>query len=107
MRTNTLIATLALGAGLFGGGALLVHAFAQDKAPAATQTTAPAEAGTLSMQQVQARLEADGYHDFEKIERERDKYEVKAIDPQGRRVAAKVDTRSGEILEVEVKRDKK
>lgn len=33
MRTNTLIATLALGAGLFGGGALLVHAFAQDKAP--------------------------------------------------------------------------
>jgi len=107
MRTNTLIATLALGAGLLGGGALLVPAFALDKSPAATQTTAPAEAGTLSLQQVQARLEADGYRDFEKIERERNKYEATVIDPQGRRVEVKVDARSGEILEVEVKRDKK
>jgi len=107
MRTNTLIATLALGAGLLGGGALLVPAFAQDQSPAATQTTAPPEAGTLSLQQVKARLEADGYRDFEKIERERSKYEVKAIDPQGRRVEVKVDARSGEIQEVEVKRDKK
>ncbi len=45
MRTNTLIATLALGAGLLGGRALLVPAFAQDQSPAATQTTATAEAG--------------------------------------------------------------
>ena len=92
---------------VIGGGALLVPAFALDKSPAATQTTAPAEAGTLSLQQVQARLEADGYRDFEKIERERNKYEATAIDPQGRRVEVKVDARSGEILEVEVKRDKK
>lgn len=107
MRTNTLIATLALGAGLLGGSALLVPAFAQDKAPAATQTTAPAEAGTLSLQQVQSKLEADGYRDFEKIERERNKYEVKAVDPQGRRVELEFDARSGEILEMKVKGDKK
>ncbi|HRM69386.1 PepSY domain-containing protein [Thauera phenylacetica] len=61
----------------------------------------------MNLQQVQARLEADGYRDFEKIERERNKYEVKALDPQGRRVEVKVDAHSGEILGVEVKRDKK
>jgi uncharacterized membrane protein YkoI len=32
---------------------------------------------------------------------------VKALDPQGRRVEVKVDAHSGEILGVEVKRDKK
>ena len=106
MRTNTLIATLALGAGLLGGGALLVPAFALDKSPAATQTTAPAEAGTLSLQQVQARLEADGYRDFEKIERERNKYEVKATDAQGQRVELDLDLMTGDILKTEIKRSK-
>lgn len=106
MRTNTLIATLALGAGLLGGGALLAPAFAQGNAPAATQGAAPAQADVLSLQQIQAKLAADGYRDFEKIERERNRYEVTAIDPQGRRVEVDVDARSGEILEIEVKRNK-
>ena len=106
MRTNTLIATLALGAGLLGGGALLVPAFAQDQSPAATQTTAPPEAGTLSLQQVKARLKADGYRDFEKIERERNKYEVKATDAQGQRVELDVDPVTGDILKTEIKRSK-
>ena len=102
MRATTLIATLALTGGILGAGAAFMPAMAQTSG-----TTATTQANWLTMQQVQTKLEADGYRDFEKIERERNKYEATAIDPQGRRVEVKVDARSSEILEVEIKRDKK
>ena len=69
-------------------------------------TTATTQANWLTMQQVQTKLEAAGYRDFEKIERERDKYEVKAIDPQGQRVELDIDPVTGDVLKTEVKRSK-
>ena len=60
----------------------------------------------MSLQEVLSRLGAAGIHDVEEIEREGDKYEVKAIDPQGRRVELYVDPVTGEILKTEIRGSK-
>ncbi|ENO91919.1 hypothetical protein C662_14561 [Thauera sp. 28] len=100
MRATTLIATLALSGGLIGAGAAIAPAFAQSSAPAAAQPN------WLSVQDVLSKLEAAGYSDFREVEREKNKYEVKATDPQGQRVELDVDPVTGEILKTEVKRNK-
>ncbi|WP_341649312.1 PepSY domain-containing protein [Thauera humireducens] len=69
-------------------------------------TSAATQANWLTMQQVQTKLEAAGYRDFEKIERDSDKYEVKATDPQGKRVELDIDPMTGDVLKTEVKRSK-
>lgn len=78
--------------------------------PVSGEVLAPAagaaQANWMSIEQVQTRLQAAGYHDFSKIERDDGKYEVKALDAEGRRVELKLDPVSGEILETEVKRSK-
>ncbi|MDO9095419.1 MAG: PepSY domain-containing protein [Rubrivivax sp.] len=101
MRATTLIATLALTGGLFAAGAALVPAFAQN-APAA----AASQSAGMSTQAVQTKLAASGYRDFEKFERKRDRYEVKATDPKGQRVELYVDPFTGDIVKSEVKRRK-
>jgi len=102
MRATTLIATLALTGGILGAGAVFVPAMAQTSGV----TTTTQQANWLTMQQVQTKLEAAGYRDFQKIEREDNKYEVKAIDPQGQRVELDLDPVTGDILKTEVKRSK-
>lgn len=104
MRATTLIATLALTGGIIGAGAMFVPAFAQNAATATTTTTT--QANWMTMEQVQTKLESAGYRDFEKIERDSNKYEVKATDAQGRRVELDVDPVTGDILKTEVKRSK-
>jgi hypothetical protein len=104
MRATTLIATLALTGGIIGAGAMFVPAFAQNAATATTTTTP--QANWMTMEQVQTKLQAAGYRDFEKIERDTTKYEVKATDAQGRRVELDVDPVTGDILKTEVKRSK-
>lgn len=99
MRATTLIATLLVSGGIIAAGASVLPAFAQSSA-------ATTQAGWMSLQEVQAKLEAGGYRDFEKIEREKDKYEVKATDMQGQRVELDVDPMTGEILKTEIKRSK-
>ncbi len=112
MRATTLIATLALTGGLIGAGAAIVPAFAQTTAPAATPATATAPAAPaaqsnwMSLKDVQTKLEAAGYTDFREIERDKNKYEVKATDPQGQRVELDVDPVTGDVLKTEVKRSK-
>lgn len=113
MRATTLIATLALTGGIIGAGAAIAPAFAQTTAPAATPATATTPAATpatqsnwMSLKEVQAKLEAAGYTDFREIEREKNKYEVKATDPQGQRVELDVDPVTGDVLKTEVKRSK-
>jgi len=44
--------------------------------------------------------------DFEKIERQRDRYKVKATHPMGQRVELYVDPLTGDILKTEIKRRK-
>lgn len=109
MRATTLIATLALTGGLIGAGAAIAPAFAQNAAPAATPATATAPAAQsnwLSIKDVLGKLEAAGYRDFREVERDKDKYEVKATDPQGQRVEMDVDPVTGDVLKTEVKRSK-
>lgn len=109
MRATTLIATLALTGGIIGAGAAIAPAFAQSAAPAATPAaaTAPAaQSNWMSPKDVQTKLEAAGYTDFREIEREKNKYEVKATDPQGQRVELDVDPVTGDVLKTEVKRAK-
>jgi hypothetical protein len=105
MRATTLIATLALTGGLIGAGAAIVPAFAQDAAPAAT-SAAPAQSNWLSIKDVLNKLEAAGYSDFREIDLDKNKYEVKATDPQGQRVELDVDPVTGDVLKTEVKRSK-
>lgn len=103
MRATSLIATLLLGAGILAGGAVLVPALAQN----GTGTPATTGQGSwLTLHEVQLKLEALGYRELTKIEREDDKYEVKATDPQGQRVEIKVDPVTGTVLDTEVKRGK-
>ncbi|MDX9886962.1 PepSY domain-containing protein [Thauera sp.] len=106
MRATTLITTLALSAAIFGAGAVLVPAIAQQTGAVPTPAAATTQPAGLSLQEVLAKLEAAGYRNFEEAERERNKYEVKAIDPEGRRVEVDVDAMSGEILKTELKRSK-
>lgn len=107
MRATTLIATLALTGGLIGAGAAIAPAFAQNAAPAATPATAPAaQSNWLSIKDVLGKLEAAGYTDFREVERDKNKYEVKATDPQGQRVEMDVDPVTGDVLKTEVKRSK-
>lgn len=109
MRATTLIATLALTGGLIGAGATIAPAFAQSAATPATATApaAPAaQSNWMSLKDVQTKLEAAGYTDFREIERDKNKYEVKATDPQGQRVELDVDPVTGAVLKTEVKRAK-
>ena len=101
MRATTLIATLVLTGGIIGAGAMFVPALAQN---ATTATTT--QANWMTMEQVQTKLQSAGYRDFEKIERDSNKYEVKATDTQGRRVELDVDPVTGDILKTEVERSK-
>ena len=102
MTKTGILSTLLLTATLAAGGALLAssHAIASEGSVSPSQ-----KAQWLSIQDVLQRLEAAGYRDFEEVERESDGYEVKATDPDGRRVEIDVHPVSGEILKTEVKRD--
>lgn len=101
MRATTLFSTLALTAALVAGGAILTPVvFAQmggDAQPAASRQQ------WLSLSEIQQRLEAAGYRDIDKVEREDNYYEVKGTDPDGRRVEVKVDPVSGEVTKTEFK----
>lgn len=103
MRATSLIATLLLGAGILTGGAVLVPAFAQN---GATTPAAASQGSWLTLHEIQLKIEALGYRELTKIEREDDKYEVKATDPQGQRVEIDVDPITGAVLGTEVKRSK-
>ncbi len=74
----------------------------------ALTSTAPATAQSnwMSIKDVLTKLEAAGYRDFREVERDDNRYEVKATDPQGQRVELDVDPVTGEVLKTEVKRSK-
>lgn len=103
MRTPTLIATVVLGAGILASGAILVPALAQNSLGTSATT---GQGNWLTLHEVQLKVEALGYREITKIERDDDKYEIKAIDAEGRRVELDVDPVTGAILDTEVKRGK-
>jgi uncharacterized membrane protein YkoI len=95
-----LLATAGFGLGIVHG------AFAQSDQPrvqAGEEATAPAPA--VPMEQVLARLKAEGYREIYEIEREHGKYEVKARNREGRMVELYLDARTGKTLETEQEDD--
>lgn len=56
----------------------------------------------LSVGEIAARVEAQGYRDIEEIEREGDSYEVCAEDSRGREVELTVNSTTGKVEKVEL-----
>jgi len=96
MRTPSFFAAIALAAGIAGTGAFVPAAMADDDA------RGPASAGGfLTVAEIYQRLAGDGYSRIEEIEFDDGKYEVEAIDSQGREVELDLDPRTGRILKVD------
>ncbi len=94
MRFFTLASSLVIAGGISAGAVLLAPSFAAENPP-----TPKVEPQWLSIPQVHEKLEAAGYRDIEKIERERGGYEVRATDRNGARIKLLVNPRSGEVLD--------
>jgi hypothetical protein len=99
MRTKTLLSGLAVSLGMLGTAAALVPAWAQQNpAPAVAAGKTP-----LTIPQVHDKLSAAGYRQIEKIETERNRFEVDATDRNGQRMELYVDRYTGEVLRFESK----
>lgn len=93
-RIPLTLCSLAVAGVLLTGMAVTLPARASDH-----RTGATTEQPWLPIPQVYAKLEAAGYRNIEKIEREHGTYEVRATDPQGARVRLDVHPQTGAILE--------
>jgi hypothetical protein len=100
MRTTRLFSVIAVSTGLLIGAAAFGPAIAQNIGAQAT-----AQSG-LTIGQVHDKLAAQGFRDINDIEREGDRFEVKATNAEGKRVKLDVDAMSGDILDTRVKSDK-
>jgi len=93
-RISLTLSAVAVVCTLLTAMAFTLPARASDhKAAAAT------EQPWLPIPQIYAKLEAAGYRNIEKIEREHGTYEVRATDRQGARVRLDVHPQTGAILE--------
>ncbi len=102
MHKSSILAALVLAAGIGGATVIAAPVLAQNATSAA-----PASSAVLGIPEIHQRLTAAGYTDIDEIERERDRYEVKGTDREGRRVELDVDGVTGEVLRTEVKRAKR
>lgn len=93
MKLSTAFLSLALAGGLLVSGLTLAPSFADDRRSSLSDTQ------WLPLPKLIERLEAGGYRDIEKIERERGRYEVRATDRQGARVKLYLHPHSGELLD--------
>lgn len=99
MKTSHAIFTIALTAATLGGSAI---------AASSTDSTgrASARAEWLAIPAIYDKVSAAGYSDIYEIERERDGYEIEAVDNKGNQVELFVDPLNGEVLDVRTKKDK-
>ena len=105
MRIKPLLLSLPLGS-ILAGGILIEPAIAQDAGMAASTQPPVAQVTPLTIRQVYDKVEAAGFTDIMEIERDSDVFEVKAIDPHGKKAKLKVDLVTGEILKSESKAKK-
>lgn len=61
----------------------------------------------LTIPAIYEKVVAAGYSDIAEIERDKDVYEIKAVNSDGERVKLYVDPLNGEVLEARAKRDKR
>jgi len=94
MKPAKMISSIALVGALALAGAALAPSFAgEHRSPPA------GERPWLSIPQVHAKLEAAGYRQIEKIERERGGYEARATDRKGERIKLYINPQTGEITD--------
>lgn len=93
MKISTALLSVALAAGLLAAGVTLAPSFADDRRLPAAETQ------WLPLPKLLERLEAGGYRDIEKVERERGRYEVRATDRLGARVKLYLHPQSGEVID--------
>jgi hypothetical protein len=93
------LATAGFGLGIVQG------AFAQSDQPRVQTGEQATPAPAIAMEQVLAQLKAEGYSEVYEIEREHDKYEVKAKNRDGRTVELYVDASTGKTLKTEEEDD--
>ncbi len=92
MKLSITLSSLAICSALAVGSAMPGSSFAGES------RSAPASARLwLSIPQVHEKLEAAGYRNVEKIERERGGYEARAMDRNGGRIKLYVNPQTGEI----------
>lgn len=94
MRILTIFASLTLGAALIAGGIALTPSFAGESR---NSSSGAGERQWLSISQISTRIEAAGYRNVEKIEREHGVYEARATDRNGTRVKLHINPQTGEI----------
>ena len=97
MRKQTVskvVFSLVLSAGLLAGGFALAPSLAGESGSAPA-----AERQWLSIGQVHQKLEAAGFRNVEKIEREHGLYEARATDRNGARVKLHINPQTGEVTE--------
>lgn len=97
MRTSQQFSSLVVAAVLATGAATLLPAVAQtSQAPAAAVDAAP-KGKPLTIAQVVDKLEAAGYRHIEKVETQRNGFEVYATNREGQRVELEVDSLTGQV----------
>lgn len=105
MRTSRLFSILAISAGLIGVSALPTPVSSQSGTPVISYAQSD-----LTKVQVEVIMLAAGYSNINKIERERDAFEVNATDKKnGARVKLYVDPQKGGIVKTrrkEISRDR-
>jgi len=104
MRTFQKVASLVVVSVLSTGVATHLPAVAQtSQAPAAAVGAAP-KGKPLTIMQLHDKLEAAGYRNIQKIETQRDRFEVYATNREGQHVELDVDIVTGQVLRSKTKR---
>jgi len=98
MKTSHAIFAIALTATALGGSVFAASSTADKQSANADDW--------LAIPAIYDKVAAAGYSDIFEIERERDGYEIKAVDTDGNRVELFIDPLSGEVLDVRTKEDK-
>jgi hypothetical protein len=99
MKTSHAILAIALTATALGGGSAIAASSSADEASAKSSDW-------LTIPAIYDKVVAAGYSDIHEIERERDGYEIEAVDTNGNQVELFVDPISGEVLGVRTKESK-
>lgn len=98
MKRTTLFSSFALGTALAIGGAVQMSSSLAGEHGERSDVLA-GDHRWLSIPQVHDQLEAAGYRNIEKIEREHGGYEARATDRGGARVRLSVNPQTGEIAD--------
>jgi hypothetical protein len=97
MRTSQILSSLVVASVLATGVATLLPAVAQTSQPSAAPVDAAPKGKPLTIAQVLDKLEAAGYRNIQKVEAQRNGFEIYATNREGQRVELDVDNITGQV----------